>query len=116
MGVSDEEWKKLDRKPKSTIELYVSDSVLLNVSGEAMVKALWDKLRTLYQSESLVNKLFLRKRFYNLRMKDGDSMIEHLMLGVEPDYLLYSKVPPNWTLVQNGGGNAAHKIFTARGF
>jgi len=24
------------------------------------------------------------------------------MLGVEPDYLLYSKVSPHWTLVLNG--------------
>ena len=70
-GVSDEEWKKLDRKAKSAIRLYVSDSVLLNVLGEATAKALWDKLGTLYQSKSLVNKLFLRKKLYNLRMKDG---------------------------------------------
>eukprot|EP00253_Pinus_taeda_P016569 PITA_16569 len=35
MGVSDEEWKKLDRKEKSTIRLCVLDSILLNVSGEA---------------------------------------------------------------------------------
>ena len=56
----------------------VSDSVLLNVSGEATAKALWDKLGTLYQSKSLVNKLFLRKKLYNLRMKDGDSVTEHL--------------------------------------
>ena len=56
----------------------VSDSVLLNVSGEDTVKALWDKLGTLYQSKSLVNKLFLRKKLYNLRMKDGDSVTEHL--------------------------------------
>ena len=47
-GVSDEEWKKLDLKAKSTIRLCVSDSVLLNVSGEATTKALWDKLGTLY--------------------------------------------------------------------
>ena len=78
MGVSDEEWKKLDRKAKSTIRLCVSDSVLLNVSGEATTKALWDKLGTLYQSKSLVNKLFLRKKLYNLRMKDGDSVTENL--------------------------------------
>eukprot|EP00253_Pinus_taeda_P019884 PITA_19884 len=43
-----------------------------------MAKALWDKLGTLYQSKSLVNKLFLRKKIYNLRMKDGDSVTEHL--------------------------------------
>ena len=59
MGVSDEEWKKLDWKAKSTIRLCVSDSVLLNVSGEATEKALWEKLAILYQSKSLVNKLFL---------------------------------------------------------
>ena len=42
-GMSDEDWKKLDRKAKSTIRLCVSDSVLLNVSGEATVKNLWEK-------------------------------------------------------------------------
>jgi len=78
IGVSDEEWKKLDRKAKSTIRLCFLDSVLLNVSGEATVKDLCVNLGTLYQSKSLVNKLFLRKKLYNLRMKDGDSVTEHL--------------------------------------
>ena len=62
----------------SIIRLCVSDSVLLNVSGEATAKALWDKLGTFYQYKSLVNKLFLRKKLYNLRMKDGDSVTENL--------------------------------------
>eukprot|EP00253_Pinus_taeda_P012795 PITA_12795 len=43
-----------------------------------MMKALWDKLGPLYHSKSLVNKLFLRKKLYNMRMKDGDSVTEHL--------------------------------------
>jgi len=47
--VSDEEWKKLDQKGKSTIQLCVSYLVLLNVSGEATAKDLWEKLGTLYQ-------------------------------------------------------------------
>ena len=76
--MSDEDWKKLDQRAKSTIRLCVSDSVLLNVSKEATVKNLWEKLGTLYQSKSLVNKLFLRKNLCNLRMKDGDSVTEHL--------------------------------------
>eukprot|EP00253_Pinus_taeda_P004867 PITA_04867 len=46
--------------------------------GEVTAKALWDKLGTLYQSKSLVNKLFLQKKLYNPRMKDGDSVTEHL--------------------------------------
>jgi hypothetical protein len=48
------------------------------VSEEAIAKDLWEKLGKLYQSKSLVNKLFLRKKLYNLRMKDGDSVAEHL--------------------------------------
>eukprot|EP00253_Pinus_taeda_P004037 PITA_04037 len=43
-----------------------------------MTKDLWDKLGTLYQSKSLVNKLFLWKTLCNLRMKDGDSVTEHM--------------------------------------
>jgi len=78
MGVSDEEWKKLDRKTKSTTQLCVSASLLLNVLGEAIAKALWDKLGTLYQSKSLINKLFLCKRLYNLRMKNEDLVTKHL--------------------------------------
>ena len=58
--------------------MFVSDSIFLNVSGEATAKNLWEKLATLYQSKSLVNNLFLRKKLYNLRMKDGDSVTEHL--------------------------------------
>ena len=46
--ISDEDWKKLDRKAKSTIRLCVSYLVLLNVSGEAMMNNLWEKLGTLY--------------------------------------------------------------------
>eukprot|EP00253_Pinus_taeda_P014200 PITA_14200 len=78
MGMSDEEWKKLDQKEKGTIQLCVSYSILLNVSEEATVKSLWDKLGTLYQSKSVVNKLFQWKKLYNLRMKDGDLVTEHL--------------------------------------
>jgi hypothetical protein len=48
------------------------------VLEEATTKYLWDKLGKLYQSKSLVNKLFLIKKLYNLRMRDGDSVAEHL--------------------------------------
>jgi hypothetical protein len=77
-GTSADDWKKTDQKEKSTIRLCLSDSVLLNVSEEATAKDLWEKLGKLYQSKSLVNKLFLRKKLYNLRMRDGDLVAEYL--------------------------------------
>ena len=73
-GTSADDWKKTDRKAKSIIRLCLSNSILLNVSEEATTKDLWEKLGKLYQSKSLVNKLFLRKKMYNLRMRDGDSV------------------------------------------
>ena len=32
----------------------------------------------MYQAKSLVNKLFLRKNLYSLRMEEGGSVTEHL--------------------------------------
>jgi hypothetical protein len=52
--------------------------VLLNVSGEDSAKNLWDELGSMYQLKSLVNKLFLRKKLYLLRMIDGSLVTEHL--------------------------------------
>jgi hypothetical protein len=63
---------------KSTIVLCLLDLVLLNVSGEATTKTLWDKLGNLYQSKSLENKLFAWKKLYKLRMRDGESVTDHL--------------------------------------
>jgi hypothetical protein len=77
-GMSKEDWEKLDRRARSTIRLCLTDSVLLNVSGESTAKELWNKLGNLYQSKFLVNKLFLRKKLYHLRMEDGDSVTKHL--------------------------------------
>eukprot|EP00253_Pinus_taeda_P025328 PITA_25328 len=78
-GQSFELWKlKMEDLLVDKDQWIAVDPVLLNVSKEATAKALWDKLGTLYQSQSLVNKLFLRKKLYNLRMKDGDSVKKHM--------------------------------------
>jgi hypothetical protein len=76
--MSIDDWKNLDQKAKSTIRLCLPDSILLNVSREALTKELWDELGNFYQSKSLVNKPLLRKKMYNLRMRDGDSVRENL--------------------------------------
>ena len=52
--------------------------MLLNVSRESTTNELWNKLGNLYQSKSLENKQFLRKKLYHLRMEDGYFVTEHL--------------------------------------
>ena len=52
------DWTKLERKEKSTIWLCDSILMLLNVLGESITKSLWEKLGTLYHSNSLVSIFF----------------------------------------------------------
>jgi hypothetical protein len=60
------------------IQLCLVYSMLPNVSGEYTAKELWENLGNLYQSKSLVNKLFLQKKLYHLRMEDGHFVTEHI--------------------------------------
>ena len=52
--------------------------MLLNVSGEDSALKLWEKVGSLYQSKYLVNKLFLQKKLFQLRMDENDTVTEHL--------------------------------------
>jgi len=60
------------------IRIYLAELVFLNISSEDTTKKLWEKLGNVYQSKSLVNKLFLWNKIYLLRMNDGDLGIKNL--------------------------------------
>jgi hypothetical protein len=75
IGMLREEWEKLKIRERSTIQLCLADPVLLNVLREDSTKKLWDKLGSLYESKSLVNKLFLRNK---PSMSDGSSITKNL--------------------------------------
>ena len=72
--MSQDDWDKLERRVRSTIRFFLSYSVLLNVSSEDSAVKLWEKLRSLYQSKSLMNKLFLQKKLFHLRMDENDTI------------------------------------------
>jgi hypothetical protein len=73
----DEEWKVLERKERSLISLCLADSILWKIPKEKTATTLWKKLGDLYQDKSLVNKYFLLKKLFALRMGDGESVVEH---------------------------------------
>lgn len=76
--ISQVDWELKDQKAKGLIRLHLVDSVLLNVLDEKTGNSLWKRLGSVYQAKSLVNKLFLRKNLYSLRMEEGGSVREHL--------------------------------------
>lgn len=76
--IAQEDWDIKDRKAKGLIRLCLTDVVLLNVLDEKTANSLWERLAAVYHAKSLVNKLFLRKKLYSLRMEEGGSLTDHL--------------------------------------
>lgn len=77
-GMKQEDWDLVDRKATGPIRLCLADSVLLNIHEEKTACLLWKKLGDIYHGKSSVNKLFLRKKLYSLKMDGGTSLAVHL--------------------------------------
>jgi hypothetical protein len=41
-------------------------------------KGIWDKLASPYMSKSATNKLYLKQKFYGLKMQEGSDLVEHV--------------------------------------
>ena len=67
--MEDGEWNNIDFRAKTMIILCLSDEVLYNMMNEETTVALWFRLKSLYMTTSLSNKLFMKKQLYILRMK-----------------------------------------------
>lgn len=73
-----EDWDKMNAKAIALIGLNLFNSMLMNVTMASTTKGLWDRLRKLNASKSLVNLTFTGKKLYALKMKDGDRVTDHL--------------------------------------
>ena len=51
--MSDEDWKEMDLKATSTVQLCLADEVMYNVMDEEIAAGLWSRLETLYMQEPL---------------------------------------------------------------
>ena len=65
-------------KAIATIGLSVDDSFLLMIGDKETPKAMWDALKEHFQSDSLANELFLRRKFYQSRMSNGVDVQSHI--------------------------------------
>ena len=72
------EWVKRDKKARVTICLAVSDSTLATVRSCDTAKSVWDKLASVFESKSLVNRLFMRRKLLTMKMSEGDALSVHI--------------------------------------
>jgi hypothetical protein len=74
----DEDWDDLHSRFLSTIHLCLADEVLFNIVREETTTSLWSKMESLYMTKSLKNIIFLKRLLYNLWMKEGTQIVDHL--------------------------------------
>src|SRR3954468_6537387 len=58
--MGEDDWKEIDIKAKATIILCLSDEVLYNVMNEDTAAGMWSRLKSLYMTKSLLNKLYVK--------------------------------------------------------
>ena len=78
MSITDEEWEILDRKAQGTIRLCQEASVAFNISKEKNMVDMINALAKLYEKPSALNKVFLMKRLFNMKMSEAGSITNHL--------------------------------------
>ncbi|GKE55337.1 hypothetical protein Tco_1494522, partial [Tanacetum coccineum] len=69
---------ELNKKAHSAMILCLGNKVLREVTRETTVAGVWSKLKTLYMTKSLANKLYLKKKFYTFSMPAGQKISEHI--------------------------------------
>src|SRR5436189_3712177 len=77
-GVSEESKVELQERALSAIFMSETDNILREIATEKMTSDAWKKLEELYSEKSLTNRLYLKKRLYNLRMDEGTPVKQYL--------------------------------------
>jgi hypothetical protein len=70
---------KLDRVAPEAIRMHLSESMYYTVQSCTTAKELWKTLSDTYEKKVAATKIYLIRRLYNLRMKESDSIMAHLI-------------------------------------
>ena len=77
-GVTEEEWRVLHRKAVGMIRLYINHNIFHHVANDTNAYEMWQKLESMYERKTSMNKASVIKRLAKLEYRDGTSVIEHL--------------------------------------
>ncbi|KHN26496.1 Retrovirus-related Pol polyprotein from transposon TNT 1-94, partial [Glycine soja] len=73
-----EEWNLLDRQALGVIRLTLAKNVAFNIVNEKTTAGLMKALSDMYEKPSAANKVYLMRRLFNLKMREGISVTDHI--------------------------------------
>ena len=76
--MSDADWNKLKKKTLGAIRQWVDISLYNHVSKETDPHTLWKNLENRYETKNAQAKIFLMWKLMNLKLKEAQSISEHL--------------------------------------
>ena len=76
--MSDADWKKLKKTTLGSIRQWVDISLYNHVAKEINPHTLWKNLENMYETKNAQAKIFLMWKLMNLKLKEGQSIAEHL--------------------------------------
>ena len=87
-------FEKAQKKTKALIVTSIKSDLIYLITECKTPKEIWDTLKQRFERDTVANKLFLKQRFFSLKMKESDSLDEHLRkLKVITDQLAAIKAP-----------------------
>lgn len=124
-SIKQADWDILDRKALGTVRLTLAPSVTSNIAKEKTTADLFKALEKMYEKPSAVNKVYLMKKLFNLKMPENSNVAEHLnefntvtnqleSVGINFDdeiraLVLLSSLPESWNglvvAVSNSSGS-----------
>ena len=74
----DVDWKKLKKKTLGAIFQWVGISIYNHDAKETGPHTLWKNLENMYETKNAQAKIFLMRKLMNLKLREGQSIVEHL--------------------------------------
>jgi len=123
--MSNAEWAGLDQKAMSVIRLSLTKNIVFSIMKDKTTKGIMEALSNTYEKPFAANKVFLIRKSVNTRMKEDNSVTEHInktnsilarlmSVGTKFDdevevLLLLSSLPDSWsgmvTTIINSAGS-----------
>jgi hypothetical protein len=72
------EWEDKDQQAHAQIALTVSDSALGHIRNARSAREAWTKICSVFEQKGLAAKVFLRRKLVNLKLEEGQSMLDHI--------------------------------------
>jgi len=70
-------WKKMNRTACEVIRSCLSQDLKFDVMNETSAKKIWETFASKYLTNSIENRLYLKKRLYHFQLKRGVSISDH---------------------------------------